>query len=444
MYDDIALAIENQFPSLQATLEDLIRLPSVSAPGYDAGEVRRSAEFTADLLRGAGFDAVQLLEHEGAHPAVYGEIAGPAGAPTVLLYAHHDVQPPGPDEEWHTAPFEPIIRDGRIYGRGSSDDAGGIIVHLGAVGAFDGNPPVGVKVIIEGEEEIGSLHLEDFLAEHADMLAADVIVIADSGNWKTGQPSLTTSLRGLVDCTVEVRTLDNAVHSGMFGGTVPDAITSLARLISTLHNDDGSVAIPGLVSGDADPLDLTETDVRDWSGAVDGVELIGTGGLTARMWMQPSISVLAIDAPPVSEAINQIVPVATAKISMRLAPGDDPQRAMAALATHLENHAPWGAQVTVTPGAAGQAFALDTTGPAYDAFRTAFREAWDTEPNEIGVGGSIPFVAAFSERYPDATILLTGVADHLSRAHGPDESLDLDDLKKGTIAEAIALRLLAG
>ena len=229
----------------------------------------------------------------------------------------------------------------------------------------------------------------------------------------------------------------------MYGGAVPDAITCLARLLATLHDANGSVAIEGLVGGEADPLDMTDASLRGEAGVVDGVELIGRGSLTSRMWMQPAISIVGVDAPAVSEAINQLVPVARAKVSMRLAPGDDPVRAMDALVSHLESHAPWGARVTVTRGASGDAFALDTTGPAYDAFRAGFTAAWGADTIDIGVGGSIPFVAAFSEQYPEASILLTGVADHLSRPHGPNESQDLDELRRGALAEAIALRLLA-
>ncbi len=444
MHDDLAASIDTHFPRLRAVLEDLVRIPSVSAPGYDPQEVRRSADAVAELLRSIGMHNVRLLELPDAHPAVFGEIPAPPGAPTVLLYAHHDVQPPGPSDEWDIDdPFSPVERDGRLYGRGASDDKAGIVVHLGAILAHGGAPPVGVKVFVEGEEEIGSTNLEHFVVEYHELLASDVIVIADSANWRTGIPSLTTSLRGLVDCVVEVRTLDHAVHSGLYGGVVPDAITCLARLLATLHDAEGSVAIEGLVGGDADPLDVTDASLREEAGVVDGVELIGRGPLTGRMWMKPAISIVAVDAPPVSEAINQLVPVARAKVSLRLAPGDDPGRAMDALVAHLETHAPWGAQVTVTRGASGEAFALDTTGAAYDAFRTGFSAAWGADTIDIGVGGSIPFVAAFSEQYPDAAILLTGVADHRSRAHGPNESQDLDELRRGTLAEAIALRLLA-
>jgi acetylornithine deacetylase/succinyl-diaminopimelate desuccinylase-like protein len=444
MHDDLRAAIEAIYPRLRRDLEDLVRIPSVSGHGHDRTEVRRSATATADLLREAGFPEVRLLEIEGAHPAVFAELPAPVGAPTVLLYAHHDVQPSGPIEEWSAPPFEPIERDGRLYGRGTSDDKAGIVLHLGAIGAFEGHPPVGVKVLVEGEEEIGSIHLVDFLKAYTDRLAADVIVIADCENWRVGTPAFTTSLRGLTDCVVEVRTLRTAVHSGMFGGTFPDALIVLARLLATLHDDDGNVAVEGLLHGDADPLDLTEEELRFQAGVLPSVEQIGDGTLTARMWRKPAISVVALDAPPIGKAINQLVPVARAKVSMRIAPGEDPGRALDALVAHLESHVPWGAEVTVTRGAQGEAFDLDTTGPVYDAFRQAFVEAWGAEAVEIGVGGSIPFVAAFARLYPDATIVLTGIADPLSRAHGPDESQDRDELRRGMLAEAIVLRLLAG
>ncbi len=316
-------------------------------------------------------------------------------------------------------------------------------MHAAALRAHAGAPPVGVKVFVEGEEEIGSLHLAEFLHRYEELLSADTIVIADSANWRVGHPALTTSLRGLVDCVVEVRTLRQGVHSGLFGGAVPDALTTLVRLLATLHDDQGRAAIPELVTGSADALDLTEEELRSQAGALPGVHLIGEGSLTSRIWTRPAVSVLAIDAPRVPEAINQLVASARAKVSVRLAPGDDPGRVAQALARHLESHVPWGAEVEVTPGAQADAFSLDTTGPAYEAFRSAFREAWNREPVDIGVGGSIPFVAAFATAFPEAAILLTGVADPTSAAHGPNESQHLGDLERGALAEAIALRLLA-
>lgn len=445
MHDDIRTAVAADFGHLSTILADLVRIPSVSASGYEPAGVRRSAEAVADLLTRNGLAGVRLLELDGAHPAVFGEIAPPPGAPTVLLYAHHDVQPPGPAQEWETGAFDPHQRGGRLYGRGASDDKAGIVMHLGAIRAHRGRPPVGIKVLVEGEEEIGSPHLPELLARYAELLAAEVVVIADSGNWRVGVPALTTSLRGIAAVEVEVRTLRAAQHSGLFGGLYPDALTALARLLATLHHPDGSVAVDGLVSGEVeDSPDLTESEAGVLAGAVPGLALLGEGTLVSRLWARPAISVLAIDAPPLSEAINQLVPVARAKVSMRTAPGQDTQAALAALRHHLEANAPWGAELTVTPTEGGDPFSLTTDGPAFEAWKEAFRQAWETEPVEMGVGGSIPFVAAFSELLPHASILLTGAGDPTSAVHAPNESQDLGDLERAVLAEAIALRLLAG
>jgi len=439
MHEDIRNAVQEDLDLTRSELEAMIEIPSVSAPGYDAADVVRSAEFVASLLRGVGLDGVRLLELDDAHPAVYGEKVASVDAPTVLLYAHHDVQPPGPSDQWETDPFTPVERDGRLYGRGSSDDKAGIALHLGTVRALGDNPPVNIKFFIEGEEEIGSRHLIDFLDAYADLLAADVIIIGDVGNWAPGVPGITTSLRGLVDCIVTARTMKYAVHSGSFGGVYPDAIAALARTLAGLHHDDGSVAVAGLVSDVADGPDITKEELDGQVLPVAGAELIGSGTLTSRMWRQPAISVLAIEAVPLGEAINQIVPEARAKVSMRIPPGQDAQEAIDALIAHLRASAPWGIELDIEQGSTGEAFELDTSGPAYDAYRTGMLEGYGAAAVEMGVGGSIPFVAAFSERYPDAEVLLVGVADPSSRYHGPNESLELADLESAIVAQAIAL-----
>ncbi len=437
MHEELRTAVLNDTERLRRELEAMVRIPSVSADGYDPGEVRRSADFVAGLMRSSGLDDVQLLEIDGAHPAVYGTKEGPEGAPTILLYAHHDTQPPGPAEQWETAPFEPFERDGRMYGRGAADDKCGIAMHLGSIRAFRDDLPVTVKMFIEGEEETGSLHLKSFLDTYSELLAADAIVIADSGNWRAGVPGLTTSLRGLVECTVTVRTLQYAVHSGSFGGTYPDAIMALARTLAALHNDDGSVAVAGLESGDADPLDLTVAELNEQVLPVDGLELLGSGTLTSRIWRKPAISIVAIEAVPLEEAINQLVPQARAKVSMRIAPGQDGAEALDLLTAHIESSVPWGAEVSVTDGHYGEAFDLASTGPLFEAYRDGMREGYGVEPVDIGMGGSIPFVSAFSDRYPDAAVMLVGVADPLSRWHGPNENLEIADLASGTLAQAI-------
>lgn len=435
-------AVAADLPRVRAELDALVRIPSVSAPGFPGSEVRRSASFVVELLEGSGVDDARMLEIEGAHPAVYGVKHGPAGSPTVLLYAHHDVQPAGPDDDWDTDPFEPVEVSGRLFGRGAADDKAGIMLHLASLRAFGDDPPVTIKFLIEGEEEIGSRHLEAFLDTYAELLDSDAIVIGDSGNWREGTPTFTTSLRGLVECVVTVRTLRYAVHSGSFGGIYPDALSALARMLAALHNDDGTVAVPGLVVDDAIPLDLTLDELDEQMLPVDGLEPIGVGSITSRLWRQPTIAVVGLDAIPVDEAINQIVPAARAKISVRVAPGQDIAAAMDAVETHLENAAPWGAEVSIERGGAAEAFELDTTGRTYEAYRAGMRTGYGSDPIDVGVGGSIPFVAGFSKRYPDADILMVGVADPTSRYHGPNESVSLADLESAIVSQAEALRLL--
>ena len=444
MTEDLRAATEAAWPRVRGELERLVRIPSVSFPGFDPEPVRRSAEATAEILEGCGLGGVRFLEIDGAHPAVFGELPSSNGGPTVLLYAHHDVQPPGERADWLSEPFEPTERDGRLFGRGSCDDKAGVVLHASTLLAHEGSPPMGIKVFIEGEEEVGSPNLEAFLERYGDDLRADVIVLADATNWRAGVPGLTTRLRGLVDCVVEVRTLEHAVHSGMYGGPFPDAITALSRVLATLHDEKGNVAVEGLVSGPADPLDLTEEELREQTGAVDGVRSIGEGAFTERLWTRPSLSVLGIDAPRIEQAGNVLVPVARAKVSLRIAPGDDPNRAMDALVRHLEADPPWGAQVRVERGAGAWPVAVNAQGPVFDAARAAFREAWGTEAVDIGAGGTIPFVKAFADAYPDAAILLTGVEDPDGRAHGANESLLLDDFRKVCLAEALLLDELAG
>ena len=435
-------AVTREMPGVRRDLEALVRIPSVSALAFDQAHVEASAQAVAELLRGAGLQDVELLR-EGGAPAVVGHLPGPDGAPTVLLYAHHDVQPPGDDADWTSAPFEPVERDGRLFGRGAADDKAGVMAHLAAIRAHDGRPPVGVTVFIEGEEESGSPSLGQILRRHRDKLNADVLVLADSMNWKVGVPALTTSLRGLVEAFVEVRTLEHAVHSGMYGGAVMDALTALTRLLGCLHDEAGDVAVPGLHATEAADLDLTETELRADASVLDGVQLVGTGRLTSRLWTRPALTVVGIDAPSTERASNTLQPRAKAKLSLRVAPGQDPLVAYDALADHLRANAPWGVHVEVTLKETGAAFAADANGPAYDAARASFADAWGVPPVDMGVGGSIPFIAEFAEIFPAAAILVTGVEDPDTRAHGADESLHLAEFERVCLAEAVLLERLA-
>lgn len=439
---DLAAAVRNVLPGVRADLESLVRIESVWADPQRRPEVQRSAEAVAELLHSAGFPDVEIVA-EGGAPAVIARYPAPDGAPTVLLYAHHDVQPEGDHNDWETEPFVPTQRGDRLYGRGAADDKAGIAAHLAAFRAHGGTPPVGVTVFVEGEEESGSPSLQALLDKYGHRLACDVIVIADSANWDLGVPALTVSLRGLADCFVEVRTLEHAVHSGIWGGVVPDALTSLARLLATLHDDAGNVAVAGIGSGTAANLDYPEDRLRAESGLVAGVSLIGSGSIVERLWAKPAIAVLGIDGPAATGASNTLVPSATAKVSLRVPPGQDARAALDALVTHLETHAPWGAQVTVTRGEIGQPYAIDATGPAYDAARAAFEEAWGVAPVDMGMGGSIPFIAQFNEAFPSASILVTGVEDPDTRAHGANEGLHWPEFERVCLAEALLLAKLA-
>lgn len=438
--DELRAKVTDVLPGLRKDLEDLIRIESVSADPARAAEVQRSAEAVAELFRAEGFGTVDIVSADGGAPAVIAHKAGPEGAPTVLLYAHHDVQPENDHADWDSAPFEPTERDGRLYARGAADDKAGIAAHLGALRVFGDDLPVSVTMFIEGEEEVGSESLPALLREHQERLRSDVIVIADSGNWDIGEPALTTSLRGLVRADIEVRTLTHAVHSGMWGGLVPDSLIALSRVIASLHDDEGNVAVAGLHSGPAADVEYPEERLRAESGALPGVQWIGSGSTVARLWTKPALSITGLDAPKVEGASNTLVPAARAKISLRIAPGDTTQNAVERLREHLEANVPWGAELTFTVVDTGEATQIDATGPAYDAAREAFTEAWDgTAPVDMGVGGSIPFIAEFLEAFPQASVLVTGVEDPDTRAHGANEGLHLAEFERVVLAETLLL-----
>ncbi|HXV93903.1 MAG TPA: dipeptidase [Pseudonocardia sp.] len=440
-------AVDRVLPGVREDLERLVRIPGIWADPAHAADTHRSAEAVAELARAAGGQDVRIVAADGGAPAVVAHWPGPEGAPTVLLYAHHDVQPTGGDEHWTSPPFEPTERDGRLYGRGAADDKAGVMTHLAVLRAYRdlaGRPPVGVTLFVEGEEESGSPTLPALLREHRDLLACDAIVIADSANPAVDVPALTTSLRGLVDVTIEVAMLERPVHSGLYGGPVGDALTALCRALASLHDENGEVAVPGLVHGSSNTPDTDEAVFRADVGLLEGVELIGRGSVPDRTWFKPAVAVLGIDAPSADAASNVLLPRARAAVSLRLAPGDDAVKAREALAAHLEAHVPWGAHVTVGPRhGVAEPFRLDTGGAVYDAARRAFAVAYGNEVVETGIGGSIPFIAEFARTFPGAAVLVTGVGDPASRWHGIDESLHLGMFRTGVLAEALLLAELA-
>lgn len=431
-------------PGARADLERLVRIPSIWADPARAEDTRRSADAVAELAGAAGAADVSIIAADGGAPAVVAHWPAPEGAPTILLYAHHDVQPTGGDEHWTSPPFEPTERGGRLYGRGAADDKAGVMTHLAVLRAFGGKPPIGVTLFIEGEEESGSPTLATLLREHHDALACDVIVIADSANPAVDVPALTTSLRGLVDVVVEVSMLERPVHSGVYGGPVGDALTALCRTLATLHDENGEVAVPGLARAASNVPDFDEDTYRSDVALLDGVELIGSGTIPERSWFKPAVAVLGIDAPRVADASNVLLPTARAMVSMRLAPGDEAGKAQQALIEHLESHVPWGAHVSVVAGpGTAEPFSIVASGAVYDAARTAFADAYGNATVEIGIGGSIPFIAEFARTFPGAAVLVTGVGDPASRWHGTDESLHIDMFTRAVLAEAKLLVALA-
>ncbi|HET8927204.1 MAG TPA: dipeptidase [Microbacterium sp.] len=440
-------------PAALADLGALVRIPSIAWPAFDQREVVRSAETVAQLVAGTGlFERVEVTRaaipgtDELGQPAVLAVRPARNGRPTVLLYAHHDVQPPGDEALWGSPPFEPTVREGRLYGRGAADDKAGIMTHIAALRAvkevlgddFD----LGVAMFIEGEEEFGSRSFGQFLSDNADALRADVIVVADSGNWDERTPALTVSLRGNARFTLRVRTLEHASHSGMFGGAVPDAMLAAITLLATLWEDDGSVAVAGLSSHAAATPAYSEATLRAETGLLDGVSPIGDGSILSRIWYQPSITVTGIDATSVAAASNTLAPEVSVVISARVAPGQPAQEAYEAIEAHLRAHAPFGAQLEFSDVDCGDAFLVDTAGWAATLARDAMRDGFGVAPVDVGVGGSIPFIADLVREFPAAQILVTGVEDPHSRAHSPNESLHLDTFRHAVLTEALMLSRL--
>lgn len=452
-HDSIAVTLTKEkvdaaFPVALANLGDLVRIPGIAWEAFDPQQLELSAEAVAELFRATGvFELVEIRRAE-AHgkvgaPAVVARRAARNGRPQILLYAHHDVQPPGDLSVWNTPEFQPTLVDGRIFGRGAADDKAGIVTHLTAIKTLVetlGNDfEVGVSVFIEGEEEAGSPTFRNFLEANRDVLDADVIIVADSANWTTTIPALTTTLRGLVSQVIEVQTLDHAVHSGMFGGPLPDAMTATLRLLASLHDEIGDVAVKGLHSGKAADLDFTDEQLRIDSGLLDGVSTMGSGSILDRIWTKPSITVIGIDAVSVAMSSNTLLPSIRAKISMRIAPGQDPTEALGLLRKHLEMNVPFGARLTFGDVELGRPFQANSAGWAKKLAELSLSAAFGNDSVDIGIGGSIPFIADLLEVFPAAQILVTGVEDADSRAHSPNESVHVDTLRGAMVAESLFL-----
>ncbi len=437
--DALPAAVRSLMPELEAELARLVAIPSISALDYPEptrGPLLEARDAVVELFRDAGVQNLHDLELPGTAPVVTGEIPAPAGAPTVLLYSHYDVVPVGDEAKWDSPPFEATERDGAIFGRGAADTKSNIVMHAGAIRAWGDSLPVGIRIVIEGQEEVGGGAFIPCAATRPELFASDAMVIGDMGSVRPGVPTLTTALRGIAMVTVEARTLAGPKHSGQFGGAAPDALLTLIHALASLNDVHGDVAVPGILREEWTGASYSDEEFRQLAEILDGVPLLGTGELGERIWSGPAITVTGIDVPPVDKAVNAVVPYARAKISMRVHPRQDPAEAQAALIEHLESLKPFGVELAVHADATGSGFTADTSGPAYDAAREALGRAWGSEPVMIATGGSIPLVNAFQRAVPEAEILLLGTTDGFANIHAPNERVLLDEFEKAVLAEA--------
>ena len=427
-------------PALRDDLARLVAIPSVSAPGYPA-ETRpallEAYEEVVTLLRDAGAERLGSLELPDTAPVITGEIAGPEGAPTVLLYGHYDVVPAGDESAWESPPFEATERDGAIYGRGVADSKSNILVHVGALRAWDGKPPVGIKLLLEGQEEVGSPLEDGYPSRHPEPFRCDAILVADGGSIRTGEPSLTVSLRGDARITLEARTLASNKHSGQYGGAAPDALIVLLRALATLWDERGDVAVEGLRREEWTGESYTDAEFRALAEIVEGVPIVGSGGIGSKIWSGPGITVLGIDCPAVDGAPASVQAHARAVLNVRVHPEQPAAEAQAAVIHHLEAQRPFGVPLEISAGATGDGFRARSSGPAWEAMVSAMSAAWGAETVQIATGGAIPLVKAMSEGVPDAAMFVFGATDSFANIHGPNERVLVDEFEKAVVAETL-------
>ncbi|MVU75756.1 M20/M25/M40 family metallo-hydrolase [Nocardia sp. ET3-3] len=439
---DLGGTVDGLMPELKGLLGQLVAIPSIAFPEYPKENVRRAHDLVAEELRKSGVGEIQVLNLPDTSPVVYGRIPAPEGAPTVLLYGHYDVQPSGDESLWHTPPFTPTEKDGAIYGRGAADCKANVVAHIGALRAYGGKPPVGITVVIEGQEEYGSV-FDDYPAEKPELFQADALLICDAGNIRAGQPTLVTALRGVADVFVEVRTLAAPVHSGQFGGAAPDALLALVAALATLHDADGNVAVPGLRRDKWQGANYTDKEFAEVTGMAPGMPLLGTGPIGERIWYGPAITVIGLDAPPTKTAASAVVPYAKAYLNVRVHPEQDPAEGQRAVIEHLKKVRPFGIELEVTGGDIGAGFAAGTNGPAYAAMGEAMKKAWGVDAVDSAMGGSIPLTNTMAAANPNSEVLMLGVEDSNCNMHGYNERVLVSELRNVALAEAEFFQLFA-
>jgi cysteinylglycine-S-conjugate dipeptidase len=437
---------------LVENLAGLVAVPSISTDGEHQKELDQCADATCALMKTAGLNNVQILKTGNSNPYAYGEWLGAPGKPTVFLYAHHDVQPvKGFEADWESPPFTLTERDGRLYGRGAADDKGAIVTQLGAISSYlqtKGSLPVNVKMLVEGEEEVGSTNLQGFFVEQKDRLMSDVIVVCDTANAEVGLPCITYSLRGIVELKVEVRCATKPVHSGSAGGMLADAAIALNVLLSRLYWDHKKLPVPAiydkvrkLTSAERRAFKKIGGDELKWrndNGVLDGVELALEKKVhpNEATWRKPAITVIVQAASSIAGKSNQVLPSAVAYISCRIVPDQEPAEVYEQIKAVLTKDPPWNVRVEVTPTAQLKWWMTDPTGPAFTAASKALKKGFGVKPVAIGCGGSIGFVGPLAELFGGAPALLLGIEDPLSNAHSPNESLHAGDFRKLTASLA--------
>ncbi len=440
--DTLRDAVKGLMPQAKQDLTEMVAFKSVhDAAQFPVSECDGMVDWLVSAFTEVGLRDVRPYVTADGSKAVSGVRPGPDGAPTVLLYFHHDVQPPLGDDAWHSPVWQLTERDGRWYGRGAADCKGNIAIHLTALRALGDDLPVTVKIIGEGSEEQGTGGLEDFVPRNADLLRADTILVCDTGNVAVGVPSLTTTLRGIANVIVTVQALASPMHSGQFGGAAPDALAALIAMLATLRDARGNTTVRGLDnSGVWSGIDYPAEQFRTDANVLDGVDLLGDGRVSDMVWARPAATVLGIDCPPVVGSSAAIQPTARARINLRVPPGMDDTAAQNALIAHLEAVAPWHVRVSCVRESKGAAFTGSLGGAGYDSMVAAMRDTYGRDVTAIGQGGSIPLCTVFQSTFPDAEIMLIGVEEPLCLIHAPNESVDPSEIENMAVVEAAFLQ----